>query len=114
MSWRKDVYLVIDRGGTRDNAWEEPYIAFSSKGAAMACALKRTGRGEKHPECKWPGYTGSEVKAVRLVTDGRPGMWDGLGLSALRQLVNISEHVAKGEPLGFLGARYAPEGGRHG
>ena len=114
MSWRNDVYLVIDRGGTRDNAWEEPYLAFSSKGAAMACALKRTGRGAKHPECRWPGYTGSGIKAVRLVMDGKPGMWDGLGRSALRRLVNIGEHVAKGEPLEFFGARYVPEGGRHG
>lgn len=109
MSWRKDVYLVIDRGGTHDNAWEEPYLAFSSKGAAMACALKRTGRGAKHPEGRWPGYTGSEVKAVRLVADGRPGMWDGLGLSALRRLVNIGEHVAKGEQIEFLGVIYVPE-----
>lgn len=109
MSWRKDVYLVIDRGGEWGDAWEEPYMAFSSKGAAMACALKRTRRGEKHPEGRWPGYTGSEIKAVRLVMDGKPGMRDGLGRSALKRLVKIGERVAKGEPLEFLGTRYVPE-----
>lgn len=109
MSWAKNVYLVIDWGA----GWEEPVAVFSSKGAATACALKRKRRGDAHPERRWPGYTGSEVKPVRLVMDGRPGMWDGLGRSALRRLVGIGERVAKGEPLEFPCARYVPERGQH-
>lgn len=41
--------------------------------------------------------------------DGKPGMWDGLGRSALKRLVKIGERVAKGEPLELLGTRYVPE-----
>ncbi len=44
MSRAKDVYLVIDWGA----GWEEPVAVFSSKGAAMACAIKRlVGIGER-------------------------------------------------------------------
>ena len=35
---------------------------------------------------------------------------DAIGLSALRRLKEIGEHVAKGEPLEFLGAIYERRG----
>lgn len=106
MSWHKEIYIVRDFGGEYEDSWEYPVCAFTSKGAAQSCAIKRERR---HDARRMPDdYCGSDVKSVRLVIDGKPGAWDGIGRNALRKLVEIGERAIKREPLGLSGMTYVP------
>lgn len=109
MMYRMTVYVVTDHGGEWEDKWDCPVRAFTSLSMAEDCADKRGRRQKAQGRDEFCDYLWTDVKPLDVIVDREPGAWDGIGWNALRRLVEIGEHVAKGEPVEFLGAVYVPE-----
>lgn len=68
--YQTTAYIVSDFGGEWEDSWEWPIVAFTSKGMAESCAVKRERRHKAlMTDESWDDYTGSCVKSVPLVVE---------------------------------------------
>lgn len=116
MTWQTSAYVVSDFGGEWEDAWEYPVCAFTSKGMAESCALKRE-RRHKARCCDddWcDDYIASRVQCVPLVVEeGSVSLVKAAGAGALKRLLRLSQRAGRGEPIVINGHVYVPESATH-